>query len=118
MRKMTWIRWGLASVILAVSAMATLAAGCSDDETTTPPKTDSGKDQGTPDVVVPETGGETGTDASRPNAKVVAINAITELPNGSHVRICFATGPNDDGSGATISPLPAPPSRDAHATAK
>lgn len=107
--KRTWMRFGLASVILGSAVLGAFAIGCSDDDPpTVTPKKDSGTDTGTdPDTGTPvEAGSDAGDGGGSQLGKVIAVHGTPGLPD---IRFCFAAGALDDGSDATLTPLPALP---------
>lgn len=122
MRQMTWVRIGLASVILAGGAMAGLAAGCGGDDTTGPGATpDSGHadvtqgDVNVPDSPAAETGPKTDAEAGpppAPNGKVLIAHASPYLFNaeGGGIRFCFATAKGNNAP--AVPPLVALPDDD------
>jgi len=117
MLKTRWLRFGLASVILACAGSSAVLIACGDDDDngTTP-----GPDTGTSDTGNSETGSnDAGTDSTTPpkpaNAKIIVVNAATDFgPNADigpakfqAIRVCFAVGAS--AAGATITPVPPQP---------
>ena len=123
-RQVTWVRFGLASVILAGAGMGSFATGCSGDDSIATPTdggsdgsvhhegggVDAGGDVGTPD------GGGGDADAAPKvvRGKVIVTHASPDL---FPLRFCFATGQKDDGSDLKVSPLVALPHDDAASAA-
>jgi hypothetical protein len=111
MRKVTWLRFGVAASLAIVGAVGAMAAGCSgdDDDTGTPaPGKDSGKDT-TPATDAPsaDTSTDTGPkDAGPPHAKLILVHGSPDVPA---IRVCFGTGKAADGSDTTVQPLAALP---------
>jgi hypothetical protein len=112
MRKLTWIRYGLASVILVGGAGGLAALGCSGDDNVGP-GLDAGSDSpiSPPDNFVPPVDGNVDsnpppTDAppAPKHAKLILVNAS---PDFGPARFCFATSP--DGTTFTIAGVPARP---------
>jgi len=116
MRKQTWIRYGLASVIMMGGAFAALAVVCGGDDSVNPPA-----DGGHADVTASEGGSNEGggneggldsgkdADAGPAHAKIVVVHAS---PNAPDIRFCFGTGVMDNGSDLAVGPLPALPHDD------
>lgn len=112
MRKLTWIRTGIASVVLAGAGGGAFAVGCGGDDTNNAPK-----DSGVPDTsTLKDTGTtvDTGTDAgadvvvppAAPHAKLILVNASPDI---GPVRLCFGLGKAADGSDTQITPTVALP---------
>jgi hypothetical protein len=117
MQKKKWVRVSLAVVIVGGAFGAMSAAGCSGDDTTTPPKTDGGKtdssvsDSGTTGDTSPQGDTGSGTDgdaATPPNAKVYIVHAAAD-PLATPLRFCFGVNPTDAGTSTvtgSIDPFP------------
>jgi hypothetical protein len=116
MRKVTWIRLGIATALATIGGVGAIAAGCSGDDNTvtTPP---GGGDSGTHgDTGV---GSDTGTgsdgglqDANKPDvvaAKHAKLVLVHGAPGVYPFRVCFATGTKADGSDATVAAFSALP---------
>ena len=116
MRKQTWIRFGLSSVIVGSAAFAALGVGCSGDDTAVTPAGDSGHaDTSFQDTGLGEGGGneagETGTDGGLKHAKIIIVHGSPYAPD---LRFCFGTGAKADGSDLAVGPLPALPHDDSN----
>jgi hypothetical protein len=121
MRQMTWIRYGLASVILAAGALGTLAIGCSDDDSSGGTGTDGGsKDAAKDSPIIGNDASEGGgpVDSGRdgeggpppaPHGKVIVVHGSQDL---YPIRFCFGTGQADDGSDLKVTPIAALPHDD------
>ncbi len=118
MRKQTWIRFGLSSVIMASAACAAAGVGCSGDDNVIATTSDSGKDGTTgfeggadtgPGIDSGDGGGNEGGMAN--HAKILAVNATGYGPD---FRFCFGTGTMADGSDLAVSPIAALPHDDSN----
>lgn len=116
MRKQTWIRFGLASVIMAGGTSA-IVVGCGGDDTAVTPPADGGKDSAFPDTGSPDSpttdGGGTDGDAApqKPHAKIIIVHAS---PNAPDLRFCFGIGSKADGSDLAVSPSSPLPNDDSN----
>lgn len=112
-------RYGLASIIVAGTALGATVVACGDDDNgggSSSGTSGSVPEASTIDSPSGDSATESGTDSGKlPNAKLTIVNAATDLgagagfpvPGGNNgVRICFGIGPN-----ATITPLPPQPDR-------
>ncbi len=119
MRNTRWLRYGLASIIVAGTGLGATLVACGDDD---PASSSSGNlpDTGTPDTNPGDTGpGADAADAAKPTfAKITIVNATTDLGTESMLnargdaafRICFKTGATADNlSVAPYPPLPDKP---------
>src|SRR5579864_6358964 len=100
MRQMTWIRWGLASVLITSLGAMVIAVGCGGDDTNpVNPGKDSGTDSlpngggtggghggGTGGGTAGGTGGGGGGDSGTANPKAIFLHASPDLPI---FRFCF-----------------------------
>ncbi len=118
MRNLTWLRYALASLIVAGGGASVLVA-CSDDDPVTGnvPKPDSGTpDTGTDSSVPPVDGGADADAApTPPGAKLTLVNAMVSLgpkgdfaPGVTAMRLCFKRGPTEalESGVAPYPPLP------------
>lgn len=116
MRNREYLRYGLASMMVAAVALGAGLAACSDDENTDPGTTDSGTGADTSTTPTDGGGGADARDAAVINfAKLTFVNAATDLGpgfdapgpsgRGQPIRICFeqAVAP------AALSLAPYPP---------
>jgi hypothetical protein len=102
MRNRDWLRYGLASMIVAGAGMGALLAACGDDDDVGP---GTGPDTGSPDAPKTDGGGGDAADAAKVDAgsaaKLTFVNGATDLgpgvnengPSGINgaVRFCFET---------------------------
>jgi hypothetical protein len=105
MRKESWFRFGLASVLLGAGVIGVTVAGCSDDDPVTP-GTDAGTDartDGTTPPPPPPPPPDAGDGGTATPAKILLVHAA---PGAPAVRVCFASGQADDGADLSVSPLP------------
>jgi hypothetical protein len=109
MRKLSWIRLGLASAVITAAGTSGLAVGCSGDDTNATP--DAGHDSGHPPV---DSGGlvdsgnpvdgnkpDTNMPPPVPHAKIILANASPD-PDLQALRFCFGI---DSGAGAQVNSL-------------
>lgn len=119
MRNKNWLRYGLASAVVASGALGAVLVACGDDDSGVTAQPDAGNDTST----AGDTGGgdtgtpDTGTDATvtpKP-ANIVVVHGATSYGAGNPsgiVRVCYATKTASDPD-FTISPLaPLPHSKD------
>lgn len=118
MQKSGWLRFGLASAILACAGSGAFLVACGDDdENNNPP--DNNVDSGSPDSSQPPPEEDAAPPPPKlPNAKIIVVNAATDFgPNADiapplnlqGIRVCFAIGQSAEG--ATITPVPPQPDR-------
>ena len=122
MRNTRWLRYGLASTIAAFAGLGLTLAACGDDDDGAVNKPDTGT--GTETSTGPEGGGDSSTDAAKPDtrpfAKLTLVNATSDLGPKAAVnvrgdaafRVCFKQGTTEQNvSVAPYPPLPdkAPP---------
>jgi hypothetical protein len=115
MRNKNWLRYGLASTMLACGALSAVLIACGDDDSGVTANTpDSGGTDGNNNNTPDTGGGDTGTDSSPPGptpAKIVLVHAATDYgPNNPSgiVRVCYATktATDTDFSISPLDPLP------------
>jgi hypothetical protein len=122
MRNKNWLRYGLASAVVASGALGAILVACGDDDSGVTANPDGGKTDG-PGQTDTGGGSDTGTgtdggDASKTPepAKIIVVHGATSY--GDHtdalglVRVCYATKTSTDPD-FTLSPLaPLPHSKD------
>ena len=121
MRNKNWLRYGLASAVVASGALGAILVACGDDDSGVTANPDGGKTDG-PGQTDTGGGNDTGSpdatpDSSTPKpANIIVVHGATSY--GSHtdalglVRVCYATKTTTDPD-FTLSPLaPLPHSKD------
>lgn len=109
MRNIGWLRYGLASILMAGAGLGATLAACGDDDDVAP--VDAGKDVTTTDGPITDGGGD--ADAAQGTlAKLTLVNAAADLgpnmtlPNKFQgIRVCFKQGTTD----ANVDYAPYPP---------
>jgi hypothetical protein len=127
MRNLRWLRFGLASIAIGGTATGALLVACGGDDSSVTPGTDSGTESDTSTGT--DSGGpgtdsgpktDSGQDSGPPPAKLIVINAVTDLGTTAYppvapgplenlqnsLRVCFSSADKANPVDSDFSPAP------------